>query len=140
MVDPGSQKEFAATVSEQSPVSEPITVPVSGQGVAAATPAAVASVEADGTDPAAADTQSSQAPALIVDPIPQTPVPDPAPVGAVHGVLTAAEDTRPNPLAALGDLLPTDSPLAWTMLAAARRDSLGISITNPPARRATPST
>jgi hypothetical protein len=98
MVDPGSQNDVSATGSEQSPVSELITVPVSGQGVAAATPAAVAPVEADGTSPVATDAQSSQAPTLIVDPMPQipmpqTPVPDRAPVGAMHGVLTDGHPT-----------------------------------------------
>jgi len=144
IVSPGSLTDFPATVSGQSPVSEAITLPVVDQDVAATAPAAVAPPEADGTGSAATDAQSWQVPVLIVDPLPQTPMPqtpmpDHAPVGAVHGVLTVADDTGPNPFAALGDLLPTNSPLAWTMLAAARRDALGISISNPPAAQVTAS-
>ena len=47
-----------------------------------------------------------------------------APAAAVSGVVTGAESAGGGPLAALGGLLPTDSPLSWALMAFARRQPL----------------
>ncbi len=145
--------EFAATATlpEDSALAEhpATTLPAAPptNDVAAPTPTAADAAAAVDPSPIApqpdtglqADTGPSlpdlplivSAPAEIPEDIPErTPVadpistPDPAPVSAVHGVVTAAPGTTEGLSAVLNDLLPPDSPMAWTMLAAARREQL----------------
>ena len=136
-----SQTAEIAKISDESEITAAVTVPDVEERTPelippAPAPVAAEAVERPVSNPVAAQTDalSPQVPDPLIGDVAgvagaapievESPAADPAPVGAVHGVVTAAHDTGANPFAVLGDLLPPDSPLAWTMLAAARREQL----------------
>ncbi len=120
------------------PASDSVThsLPVPAASVpapAAAAPAAVVPAKAKSVAaeaiaaPAAVVTAPADAPAVA------------APAAAVSGVVTGVESAGGGPLAALGGLLPTDSPLSWALMAFARRQPLAATTGGQPAAEVTAS-
>ncbi len=122
-----------------STVAEAIDVPEAAPSVsvpvpAPSTPAAVAPIT---VAPAAVDP-------VAVDPVVAPPVTAPAavvaaPAAAVSGVVTSVGSASSDPLAALGNLLPAESPLSWALLAFSRRQPLAAASTSQPAAQVTAS-
>lgn len=104
--------------------SEPVAVAAADPEPAAASPEAVVAGEATRADLAVQVEVPDATPAVFTA-VPEAPVAVPAPADAVGGVVTTVERSAFDPFAGLGDLIPTESPLSWALLAAARRSAAG---------------
>lgn len=116
--------------------AESVPAPAAGVGApAAAAPLAAAAVKAN---PVPAQAVAMPA-GMIAAPAVEVAPPLEASAPAVAGVVTAVQSAGGGPLAALGGLLPTDSPLSWALLAFARRQPLAAAAGGQPAAQVTAS-
>lgn len=131
----GSQESGPETPESVSLTAPDRTVPDSVTAApAVAIPAAGAAV---GSDSVAAQRVPASAAVVAASAVESAPLA--APAAAVSAVVTAAPSGVSDLLTTLGDLIPADSPLAWALLAAARRQPLAAATGGQPAAQVTAS-
>ena len=131
----GAKVKAVTSGGSKSVAPESVSAPALPAGIpdpavpAPAVPAPVA------VAPVVAPAAVVAAPAVAVEPQVATP----APASAVSGVVTSVGSASSDPLAALGNLLPTESPLSWALLAFSRRQTLAAAAGSQPAAQVTAS-
>lgn len=119
--------QSSALEVDVDPAPAAVPVPAAASAAAPSVPtAAVVEASNDSASPA-----SAAAPAEIVVAVVPAAEPDPAPAGEVAGFLSEADNGLSDG-AGSDPLVPVDSPLAWALLAVARRQPLSAASTAGP--------